>query len=152
MTNTFLKAMEWKMNEGLGFPHRLEKRQVQYFLLERKKELEKTVLYGNNKKVIFNLKVSLSGEFPGGPMIRILALIEEGPIQSLVGELKSYKAVGLKKKVSKGLGLKSLKGFTSLVERLEWTLGLGCFMSIFFSLVTVVFSPWYFSRTFPLVN
>ena len=140
------------MNEGLGFPHRLEKRQVQYFLLERKKELEKTVLYGNNKKVIFNLKVSLSGEFPGGPMIRILALIEEGPIQSLVGELKSYKAVGLKKKVSKGLGLKSLKGFTSLVERLEWTLGLGCFMSIFFSLVTVVFSPWYFSRTFPLVN
>ena len=37
-------------------------------------------------------------------MIRILALIEEGPIQSLVGELKSYKAVGLKKKVSKGLG------------------------------------------------
>ena len=152
MTNTFLKAMEWKMNEGLGFPHRLEKRQVQYFLLERKKELEKTVLYGNNKKVIFNLKVSLSGKFPGGPMIRILALIEEGPIQSLVGELKSYKAVGLKKKVSKGLGLKSLKGFTSLVERLEWTLGLGCFMSIFFSLVTVVFSPWYFSRTFPLVN
>ena len=104
MTNTFLKAMEWKMNERLGFPHRLEKRQVQYFLLERKKELEKTVLYGNNKKVIFNLKVSLRGEFPGGPMIRILALIEEGPIQSLVGELKSYKAVGLKKKVSKGLG------------------------------------------------
>ena len=105
MTNTFLKAMEWKMNEGLGFPHRLEKRQVQYFLLERKKELEKTVLYGNNKKVIFNLKVSLSGEFPGGPMIRILALIEEGPIQSLVGELKSYKAVGLKKKSLKGFRL-----------------------------------------------
>ena len=44
MTNTFLKAMEWKMNEGLGFPHRLEKRQVQYFLLERKKELEKNQL------------------------------------------------------------------------------------------------------------
>ena len=34
MTNTLLKAMEWKMNEGLGFPHRLEKRQVQYFLLK----------------------------------------------------------------------------------------------------------------------
>ena len=42
--------------------------------------------------------------------------------------------------------------FWSLVESLDWTLGLGCFMSIFFSLVTVVFSPWYFSRTLPLVN
>ena len=31
-------------------------------------------------------------------MVRILALTEERPIQSLVGELKSYKAVGLKKK------------------------------------------------------
>ena len=25
--------MEWKTNEGLGFAHRLEKRQVQHFLL-----------------------------------------------------------------------------------------------------------------------
>ena len=31
-------------------------------------------------------------------MVRILALTEERPIQSLVGEIKSYKAVGLKKK------------------------------------------------------
>ena len=90
--------------KGWVFPTGWKKGKSSTFFWKERKNWKKTVLYGNNKKVIFNLKVSLSGEFPGGTMIRILVLIEEGPIQSLVGELKSYKAVGLKKKkVSKGL-------------------------------------------------
>ena len=83
--------------KGWVFPTGWKKGKSSTFFWKERKNWKKTVLYGNNKKVIFNLKVSLSGEFPGGTMIRILVLIEEGPIQSLVGELKSYKAVGLKK-------------------------------------------------------
>ena len=86
--------------KGWVFPTGWKKGKSSTFFWKERKNWKKTVLYGNNKKVIFNLKVSLSGEFPGGTMIRILVLIEEGPIQSLVGELKSYKAVGLKKKKS----------------------------------------------------